>query len=125
MNRKTSWLLVLGLISSTTLGVQAMTTLSAKAQTKAPILLSQVPKASAAPQPEVIKTPKAQLEQQVTPQDYPYYGDASLCYTCGGLWPIDSGVIYLPSGSAPVERGAGCGGNLRSIYDTSPRLCSN
>ena len=50
----------------------------------------------------------------------------SICFTCGGSWPIYSGTIGLlePAASyAPTERGSGCSGSLSYEEDTHPYLC--
>jgi hypothetical protein len=48
----------------------------------------------------------------------------SLCFTCGGSWPVFSGAFPLASGSQPWERQGGCSGNLTPRPDTFPYLCS-
>ncbi len=45
----------------------------------------------------------------------------SLCYTCGGNWPVLSGVPFTEGGA--VERGSRCYGSLRVTNDNEPRLC--
>ena len=47
----------------------------------------------------------------------------SLCYTCGGAWPVFSGVIPTRAGASPWERGPGCSGSLSAMSDTGPYLC--
>ncbi len=47
----------------------------------------------------------------------------SLCYDCGGNWPIFSGVIPTREGAMPYERGSACSGNLTPTSDTAPYLC--
>lgn len=50
----------------------------------------------------------------------------SICFTCGGSWPIYSGTIGLlePAASyAPTERGEACSGSLSYADDTHPYLC--
>jgi|SRR3954447_7925036 hypothetical protein len=62
-----------------------------------------------------------------------YYGDryhnVSLCYTCGGYYPVYSGSIRVPSGYLPNELGEYCGGSYRDGgpygNDTHPYLCSS
>jgi hypothetical protein len=51
-------------------------------------------------------------------------GVSSLCYTCGGSWPVFSGAFPLASGSQPWERQSGCSGDLTPRPDTFPYLCS-
>ena len=47
----------------------------------------------------------------------------SLCYTCGGDWPIFSG--YIPTATAADERGSGCAGGFgTSLNDHSPYICT-
>jgi hypothetical protein len=47
----------------------------------------------------------------------------SLCFTCGGDWPIFSG--YIPTTVAADERGAGCSGGFGiSANDHFPYLCT-
>jgi hypothetical protein len=48
--------------------------------------------------------------------------EASICYTCGGDWPIYSGT--LPTASGAAERGSACAGSIASSTDTIPYLCS-
>jgi len=49
--------------------------------------------------------------------------ETSICYTCGGDWPVYSGT--LPTASAAAERGGACGGSFGySMNDHSPYLCS-
>ena len=47
----------------------------------------------------------------------------SLCFTCGGDWPIFSGVIPTRTGAMPWERGPGCSGSLTASSDSGPYLC--
>jgi len=47
----------------------------------------------------------------------------SLCYSCGGAWPVFSGVVPTRAGASPWERGAGCAGALTPTADTGPYLC--
>ncbi len=47
----------------------------------------------------------------------------SLCDTCGGDWPIFSGVIPTRSGAGALERGTSCSGTLAATSDTGPYLC--
>jgi hypothetical protein len=47
----------------------------------------------------------------------------SLCYSCGGAWPVFSGVVPTRAGASPWERGAGCSGSLTPTSDTGPYLC--
>jgi len=48
---------------------------------------------------------------------------AAICYTCGGQWPAHQGT--LPTASAALEYGSGCGGDLTYDYsDSFPYLCT-
>jgi hypothetical protein len=48
---------------------------------------------------------------------------ASICYTCGGDWPIYSGTIPTPSDAS--ERGSGCANPIStSLHDRTPYLCT-
>src|SRR5215831_7145821 len=47
----------------------------------------------------------------------------SMCFTCGGNYPIFSGAIPLPAGSMPIERQGGCDDPLVASPDTFPYLC--
>lgn len=49
--------------------------------------------------------------------------DNSVCYTCGGAWPVFSGMIPSAGGHA-TERASGCGGALVYATDASPYICS-
>jgi hypothetical protein len=55
----------------------------------------------------------------------PAPGDSacSLCYTCGGSWPVFGGAIPTRIGAQPWERGAACAGNLAPAADAAPYLC--
>jgi hypothetical protein len=46
----------------------------------------------------------------------------SLCYTCGGSYPIFSGAFVTP-GLGTKERGPSCSGNVSSRVDFRPHLC--
>jgi len=48
--------------------------------------------------------------------------DPSVCYTCGGAWPIFAGMIT--SAGHATERPAACGGALTYAADSSPYICS-
>lgn len=50
--------------------------------------------------------------------------DSTLCYTCGGEYPIWGGMIPLPYPSTPIERGYDCYGAPQYVSDTTPFLCS-
>ena len=47
----------------------------------------------------------------------------SLCYTCGGRWPIYSGDLPIAGGA--TERGSKCAGDLKESDDDDPYLCCN
>ena len=47
----------------------------------------------------------------------------SLCFSCGGAWPVFSGVIPTRTGASPWERGPECSGPLAATSDTGPYLC--
>ena len=47
--------------------------------------------------------------------------DPSICYSCGGGWPIYGGALPTPSGA--YERGSGCSGSISSSTDRLPYLC--
>ena len=49
--------------------------------------------------------------------------DNSVCFTCGGAWPVFSGMIPSSGGHA-TERHASCGGFLTYSVDSSPYICS-
>lgn len=50
--------------------------------------------------------------------------DVSVCYTCGGSWPVFSGMIHS-AGSTAWERAGGCAGALvNGAADASPYICS-
>lgn len=46
----------------------------------------------------------------------------SLCYTCGGSYPIYNGAFATP-GLGTAERGKSCSGNVDSRLDFRPHLC--
>lgn len=46
----------------------------------------------------------------------------SLCYTCGGSYPIFSGAFVTP-GLGTKERGRSCSGDVSSRLDFRPHLC--
>ena len=126
-------LLVFGVaLSAATLGIQASTMTSAKAQ-KPPL-------------------PETQPTSDLTNEDLKNQGSSnvnfdlnsnlftttgsltntsassSLCYTCGGKWPKFGGSI--PSASAATERNKGCGTFSSGVEfstqlnDTTPYLCT-
>src|SRR5271157_4453422 len=47
--------------------------------------------------------------------------DPSVCYTCGGGWPIYGGAY--PTSSGAYERGSSCSGSIAHSSDTLPYLC--
>jgi hypothetical protein len=49
--------------------------------------------------------------------------DSTICYTCGGAWPVFGGIVYPGNGHA-TERPSACGGALTYRVDGSPYLCS-
>jgi hypothetical protein len=46
----------------------------------------------------------------------------SLCYTCGGSYPIFNGAFATP-GLGTAERGKSCSGKVESRLDFRPHLC--
>ena len=48
--------------------------------------------------------------------------DNSVCFTCGGTWPVFSGMIT--SAGHATERSSACGGSLVYSADSSPYICS-
>jgi hypothetical protein len=46
----------------------------------------------------------------------------SLCYTCGGSYPIFNGA-FVTTGLGTAERGNSCSGNVTSNIDFRPHLC--
>ena len=55
----------------------------------------------------------------------PAPGDSacSLCYSCGGGWPVFSGAIPTRTDAQPWERASACTGNLAPATDGAPYLC--
>ena len=51
-------------------------------------------------------------------------GEAALCFTCGGVWPVHTGTILLPAPGHAVEFGANCSDPLQEINDQIPYLCT-
>ncbi len=49
--------------------------------------------------------------------------DPSLCFSCGGAWPIFAGA-FTPGVNNPTERGSGCSDVLTVRTDSRPFLCS-
>ena len=47
--------------------------------------------------------------------------DPSVCFTCGGGWPVYGGT--LPTASGASERGSSCSGSISSSTDKFPFLC--
>ena len=69
--------------------------------------------------------PDGQASGAVNPQfSFSVPRDVSLCWTCGGTYPVNSGYITLPAGSTVNERGPGCAEPMAPAVDTAPRLCS-
>jgi hypothetical protein len=58
------------------------------------------------------------------PNSFNYYYNVSLCYTCGGNYPVHTGTIPIAPGASVYERGSGCGGGLSYRSDGAPYLCS-
>jgi hypothetical protein len=56
--------------------------------------------------------------------------DDTLCFTCGGAWPVFNGSLNqagcssVNTGACPTERGSLCGGGHLRRVDTRPFLCS-
>lgn len=128
MKRRTSWLWVLGLVFSITLGVVAWTT-SVQARTKPvvsqawmqpPVVQAQLPDAS---------TPVSEPKAPPGPEARGARGaDASLCFTCGGAYPTFAGSFLTTVNAGrqfPKERGSQCEGDVRFINDDNPQLCTN
>jgi len=46
----------------------------------------------------------------------------SLCFTCGGTFPVFAGA-FTNTGTSPSERGSSCSGSVGSVNDTRPFLC--
>jgi Subtilase family len=101
MKRTMSWLLALVFALTLMLGVQPSRAMAAE------VHLAQV---------------------QQPPKEATAAADGSacsLCNTCGGNWPIFSGVIPTRQGGRPYERGSECSGDLIPRNDTTPYLCCN
>jgi subtilisin family serine protease len=47
----------------------------------------------------------------------------TLCYSCGGQWPVFGGAIPTRQGANPYERGEQCSGEPIPRADTLPYLC--
>jgi hypothetical protein len=47
--------------------------------------------------------------------------DPSVCFTCGGAWPVYGGT--LPTASGASERGGSCSGSIVASTDRFPFLC--
>jgi hypothetical protein len=47
----------------------------------------------------------------------------SVCFTCGGQFPLEAGAINAGTGSHNHQRGPGCSGGLRDMVDRRPRIC--
>jgi len=61
--------------------------------------------------------------QPFSPGTEPHIYAASLCWTCGGAFPIYAGII--PTASAASERGPNCADPIdTSLNDHFPRLCT-
>ena len=59
----------------------------------------------------------------VSPDAITVFVDPSVCFTCGGAWPIFAGS--WGSTTDAIERGSGCsGGFSTAFHDRSPFLCS-
>lgn len=62
---------------------------------------------------------------QIDPAPPSTVSACSLCYTCGGNWPIFAGTIPTRNNAKPYERGDSCAGDLLPRSDTAPYLCCN
>jgi hypothetical protein len=49
--------------------------------------------------------------------------ECSLCFTCGGAWPIFAGSWPVAAPMNPTERGSGCADPLTIRSDSRPFLC--
>ncbi len=61
--------------------------------------------------------------QLLTPASAQAASSCSLCFTCGGDWPMFSGAIPTRKGAQPFERESSCAGDLTPRSDTLPYLC--
>lgn len=117
MKIKTSWLLVLGVASSAALGVQASTMLRVQAETGSSVQAQQSVLQAQLPPAPVKTEPTQTTTRQATS------GQAALCFTCGGRFPIFSGAFQSADGN-PTEYAGGCSGNLEARPDSRPFLCT-
>ena len=129
MKRTISWLLSLGLVCVLALGLmpnQAIAGERQLAQVEQPpkaALLAQVEGTLRSPVEQPAKEP---LIEEAMPAPAATVSACSLCFSCGGSWPIYSGTIgkIAPASSyTPKERGSGCSGSLQYRSDTHPYLC--
>ncbi|NEO00966.1 MAG: hypothetical protein F6K50_37770 [Moorea sp. SIO3I7] len=75
---------------------------------------------------EIPQPPKEPLEEDQGISAAATVSACSLCFTCGGSWPIYSGTIgkIAPASSlTPKERGGSCSGSLEYRDDDHPYLC--
>ena len=80
---------------------------------------------SAEPRVSYMSRPDAQADGAVTPQfTFSVARDVSLCFTCGGSYPVNSGYFPLAPGSMVNERGSACAEPIMLRADAFPRLCS-
>ncbi len=49
----------------------------------------------------------------------------SLCFSCGGVFPVFSGSFAGSGANNVTERGSSCSGSLTSRTDSRPFLCCN
>lgn len=97
----------------------ALLTLGLAASTAA---RAQAPSWSAGGAQEVAKSLIPHTVTPLTISNPQVPAGSSICFTCGGDWPVYAGT--LPTASGAGERGAGCAGSIASSTDTFPYLCS-
>ena len=116
MKRIMFWLFALVLAVTLMLGVQPNKVMAAEVQQ-----LNQAMTTEAAQAEEVLRAEVIQPSKKAAAAASA--SACSLCYDCGGNWPIFSGVIPTREGAMPYERGPACSGNLTPTSDTAPYLC--
>ncbi|HSG39522.1 MAG TPA: hypothetical protein VLE27_07765 [Thermoanaerobaculia bacterium] len=73
--------------------------------------------------PAIALEPRAQFTKPGGPNDKAFtLRGCSLCFSCGGSYPLFSGAFVTP-GAGTSERGRACSGNVTSRIDFRPHLC--
>ena len=128
MKRITSWLLASVLVWAMAPGLQSHRVFAAEVQLAQVRQPSKGKALAAAKAMGTVQPAKeealAAVEAETSAAAPAAVGSScTLCYSCGGNWPMFSGAIPTSFGASPYERGSSCSGALMPRSDTLPYLC--